>query len=268
MGGRPSPRRSKSKHRKHESKKSTSSSTSKSKSPHRTTPLTLPRSLSNDERKHGAQLESLLHSERLRADDAVSRAEYAERREKEALAAVQRLEETKLKLQEELWAVESASRDYQVQLELTERELRVSQRDGELLQHETKLLDRTCRETQEKCRQYQASFRKYEERMSTQETEMQNSMQKWFISGEGQGYEVGYSEGYREGRVDGKQHGIRLGRKEGLREGRESGRTEERRNAMEAMDRFLAQQSHGVSCRVPPEILMWCTDVVASFTGQ
>ncbi|KAG7441491.1 uncharacterized protein BT62DRAFT_480260 [Guyanagaster necrorhizus] len=41
------------------------------------------------------------------------------------------------------------------------------------------------------------------------------------------------------------KEGIRIGRHEGLREGREQGRDKERRDALDAFDKFLAEEMDG-----------------------
>ncbi|TEB38407.1 hypothetical protein FA13DRAFT_1752028 [Coprinellus micaceus] len=172
-------------------------------------------------------LESRLSAEMRRAEEAVARAEYAERREKDALATVARLEAQRKKLDEEAVAIESSSRNYQVQLELTERELRVTRRDGELLQEEFQQLERSHKHSQEQCRRYQTGLKESHAQMDSRETVMKISMKKWFTNGEGVGYDNGYKDGYEEGKRDGKRQGIKAGRKEGLREGIEQGRAEE-----------------------------------------
>ncbi|KAF5317213.1 hypothetical protein D9611_003981 [Ephemerocybe angulata] len=233
--------RSRSRQKKHSGHKHSSST--EAKSPHRT-PLSIAQALVDEERQSNRlrNLEAQLAVEIRRVEEAVARAEWAERREKEALATIQQLEDTNSKLQEEMIAIETSSRNYQVQLELTEREFRLFRRDDEMLRDEFKSLDRSYRQSQEQCRKHQASLRDCEARLDNRETTMHISMQKCFFNGEGMGYETGFSEGYREGRKDGKQSGIRLGRKEGLQEGLEQGRAEERRNALDAIDKFLAKE--------------------------
>lgn len=173
----------------------------KSKSPHRT-PISIVQALVEERRQASeiSALEARLAAETRRADEAVSRAQYAERREKEALAAIAESDTRRVKMEQEIVAIESSSRDYQVQLELTARELRLSRRDGELLQAEFDQLARSHKDVQEQCRKYQTALKASQARIESRETVMQNSMRKWFVNGEGVGYDNGYQDGYEEGR--------------------------------------------------------------------
>ena len=58
-------------------------------------------------------------------------------------------------------------------------------------------------------------------------------------------WEEGFSAGFEEGKDSGLKEGIKRGRKEGVREGREQGKREEKRNALEAFDRFLREDREG-----------------------
>ncbi|KAJ3515035.1 hypothetical protein NMY22_g14556 [Coprinellus aureogranulatus] len=169
------------------------------------------------------------------------------------------MEAGKQKLEREIISIETASRSYQAQLELTERELRLAKRDGELLHEEFDQLERSYKHAQEQCRKYQAALKSNQSRMDSQETAAKMNINKWFMDREAMGYSDGYREGYEVGKKHGKRLGVKVGREEGLREGIEQGKAEERRNAMDAIDQFLAEDGYsggdsvGIRRTIQPE---------------
>ncbi|TFK23179.1 hypothetical protein FA15DRAFT_594803 [Coprinopsis marcescibilis] len=183
-----------------------------------------------------------LNQERRRAEEATYRVETAERREKEALGRLVVLERMQHGLETEMIAAEQKSQHLQVQLELSERELKGYQRDISLLQEEFDDVKKSLRQSQEQCRKYRTTLRDWELKMDNREKAMQIAVTKAFDEGDDVGYDVGFKDGHSKGKIEGKAQGIKAGRQQGLLEGKEQGRLEERRNALDAIDKFLAEE--------------------------
>jgi hypothetical protein len=211
---------------------------------HRSSPSIMSLVLVEEERQ-ACHLKDVLRStgDRLeyeirRADDAVGRAEYAEMRAKDVFTRVAAMEAALHNA--EVQSVRSGEelRKYQMQSQVMERELRRVQADVVRLEKQKAEAEKSAGKARDATRQYQMILREYQAREEGQHM----GVQKWFDQGRDQGWEEGHPEGFEEGKISGFEEGIRVGRKEGLRAGKERGRYEERRNALDAFDRYLDEE--------------------------
>jgi len=105
------------------------------------------------------------------------------------------------------------------------------------MQREMEELQDAESSAQRSLRSYELAWKAMEIQTSQYAIEVQAIVDKSYKDGREDGYEDGYGDGHKVG----MREGVKKGRKEGLREGREQGRIEENRNALEAFDRFIAQ---------------------------
>ncbi|TFK44799.1 hypothetical protein BDQ12DRAFT_717948 [Crucibulum laeve] len=233
-------------HKKKEGKRS-------SRSPHREhrSPFIMALAIAEEERQ-ATHLKALLGNtaDRLeyeihRAEEASGRAQYAERRATEASGRANAAETAKREAEAEAVRREHEAKRYQMQLEGVERELKRVKDEMRRLEKRNVELEESLEQTKEACRKYKTALRDHQIREENREENRQLRMESCFNDGRNEGWDSGYAEGYEEGREDGFEEGLRKGRKEGLREGRERGRNEERKNALEAFDRFLAEETNG-----------------------
>lgn len=200
-----------------------------------------------EEERHGKHLKALLRSssdhlehEIRRANDATVRADFAERREREALARAEDAEIARDTLQDERMHLEKDTREYQMQMEASQREKRQLEEDLTDARREMEELEYSERKAQETVRKYQTMMNSMEKQIRVRATEVQKVVDQCYEDGR----EDGYEDGYRDGREAGLKEGLKKGRKEGLRQGREQGRRTERWNAMEAFDKFLVEETN------------------------
>ncbi|KAF8893959.1 hypothetical protein BD779DRAFT_1435577 [Infundibulicybe gibba] len=205
-----------------------------------------------EEERQANNLKSILRStttrlefEIRRAEDMASRAEYAEMRALDATtklmsaeSARQQAELTGSRLGEEV-------RRYQTQLANLERELGRLKSDVHRLEQHNREVSDQAEEARDKSQKHHIALQEYEAREEGREQARKFAMNRCFDDGWEEGWSVGHSEGYKEGKRDGHKEGVKIGRREGLAEGRERGRNEERRNALEAFDRFLDEEMDG-----------------------
>lgn len=213
------------------------------------TPIVAAAALAEEERQAN-HLKSLLRvsSDRLeyemrRADEAVARADFAERQEREALRRARVAEAENERIQAASVSLERDMRNYQMQLEASQREARRFQNDIRPIEREMEEVRLSEARAQESIQKYQATLREYERQMKERASQMKAALESWYESGRESGHVEGYDQGHHEGRRVGMKEGRKLGRKEGVIEGREQGRNEERRNAVEAFERFLAEDA-------------------------
>ncbi|RDB25464.1 hypothetical protein Hypma_007824 [Hypsizygus marmoreus] len=233
-----------------------------SRSPHRErrSPSLMTLALVEEERQ-GNHLKALLRNatDRLeyeirRADEAEARAIYAESREKEVSTKLIAAESIRRQMESDLERSNAENRRYQMQLENGDREQK--RLKANLLQAEKLVdeLEEANSKAKESSRYYQNLLLEHRAHEEGREEGRQIAMQRCFEDGRDEGWVAGNDEGFEEGRKAGFEDGRRTGRKEGLREGREQGRIEglregreqgrieERRNALEAFDRFLNEE--------------------------
>ncbi|KAJ3486757.1 hypothetical protein NLJ89_g11783 [Agrocybe chaxingu] len=89
-------------------------------------------------------------------------------------------------------------------------------------------------------KKYQMTVHSLELHAKQRENEIQATVDRWYNAGREEGYDEGSVEGFEDGRKAGLKEGLKKGRKQGLKEGFEEGQREERRNAAEKLDKYLA----------------------------
>uniref|UniRef100_A0A0W0FGZ5 Essential protein Yae1 N-terminal domain-containing protein n=1 Tax=Moniliophthora roreri TaxID=221103 RepID=A0A0W0FGZ5_MONRR len=191
-----------------------------------------------------------LESEFRRADEAVSRAESAEARLKDAFTEIITAETARARVELNLIRSEE-------QVEWQNREIeRLKQalgeaRDQAIQERQKKVeAERALHEARHKVREARNNLRIQEARERGREEGIKVGMLKQFNdkredvweSGYGTGYEEGRADGYEEGQSDGWNEGLKHGVRQGLSEGREKGRAEERARALNAFDRFIREE--------------------------
>ncbi|KAJ3934020.1 MAG: hypothetical protein NXY57DRAFT_745554 [Lentinula lateritia] len=179
-----------------------------------------------DEVRSFSGQEDRLSFETHRADEAISRAEYAETRLKDAFERLTEAEEARSRSEIHSIKVEEDLHRYREQQEKS-----ASEREVEKIRVANLEL--------------QSKFRSYQAKEQGREEGLKSGMLKQFHENRQYIWEEGFSDGFEEGREAGFKEGNRKGRKEGVREGREQGRREERRNALEAFDRFIREEREG-----------------------
>ena len=200
-----------------------------------------------EEEKRAQQLKVLLRgsSERLeyemqRAEEATARAAFAELQEREAFARAKTAQDAKFEMEMEATRVERELRSHQIELEGSHREIARLEEEIQDMKREMEALQKAENRAQRSLREFQLGWKKMEIETREYAIEVQGIVDKSYKDGKEDGYNEGYEDGYRAG----VKEGVRKGRKEGLREGREQGRIEERRNALEAFDRFLSEDTN------------------------
>jgi len=215
-----------------------------------------------EEEKRAKQLKSLLREsgelleyEMRRAEEAMARADFAERREREALARAKAAEDARFEMENEALRVERELRHHQIELEGSQRETARLKEDIHDMQREMEELQDAESGAQRSLRGYELAWKEMEIQTSEYAIEVQAIVDKSYKDGREDGYEDGYEDGHKAG----VREGVKKGRKEGLREGREQGRIEEKRNALEAFDHFLAEDSN--DGKRSPRIRRWAQSV-------
>ncbi|KIY67179.1 hypothetical protein CYLTODRAFT_397668 [Cylindrobasidium torrendii FP15055 ss-10] len=176
-----------------------------------------------------------------RAEEAVNRAEYSEHQASQYVATKQALNETESRLRGQELEASSARRQLDI---LQERLNQMQERCGEMEREREELLDRASR-TKRELRDAQLAVRSHEAREQGWEEGVKLGMMKRLNEERQKVWDAGFAEGAKTARASALKEGIKLGRKEGLEEGFEQGRNEERRNAVEAFQVFLAQEMKG-----------------------
>jgi hypothetical protein len=204
-----------------------------------------------EEQRQANHLKSLLHTsgdrleqEMHRADEAVARADFAERQEREALVRAKVAEAERERQENESIRLERDMREYQIRLEASQREAKWLQDDARSMKRELQELQDSEAKAQELIRKHQTALREYEIQGKERESQIKVLVDRWYENGREDGHDEGYEIGFRDGRKLGVKEGLKKGRKEGVKEGWEQGRNEERRNAIEAFDRFLSEDSN------------------------
>lgn len=202
-----------------------------------------------DEERQVNRLKSLLRStgDRLeyeirRADDATTRAEYAETRAKEVCARLGISEASRSRSEMEATKSNDEARLYRLRLESAEHEMGRLRSDIEHLQKRRKEAEELVSKTNDAARGFQVALDDYKAREREREDVAQIELDTWFSQGKEDGWDAGHAEGLEEGRSEGFKHGLKIGKKEGFDEGLKIGRKEERQNALQAFDRFLADE--------------------------
>ena len=184
-----------------------------------------------------------LEHELRRADEADTRAQYAEIRARDTTKQLVAAETAQREAEAGLQQSNIDNKKYQIQFERLEREMKHLKADILRLEEEKEGLEESNVKAKESSRHYQNALRDYEAREVGRKGGRQRGMQQCFEEGREEGWSLGHDEGFEEGRQEGFEEGVIAGRKEGFSKGREQGRDEERKNAMEAFDRFMNDES-------------------------
>ncbi|KAJ3806483.1 hypothetical protein F5876DRAFT_91051 [Lentinula aff. lateritia] len=180
-----------------------------------------------------------------RANEAISRAEYAETRLKDAFERLTEAEEARSQSEIHSIKVEEDLHRYREQATRVQQESRDARIQIESLRQEKSASEREVEKIRVANLELQSKFRSYQAKEQGREEGLKSGMLKQFHENRQYIWEAGFSDGFEEGREAGFEEGNRKGRKEGVREGREQGRREERRNALDAFDRFIKEEREG-----------------------
>ncbi|KAJ8076565.1 hypothetical protein PM082_000988 [Marasmius tenuissimus] len=188
-----------------------------------------------------------------RADEAASRAEYAEVRLRDALDAVGAAEEATEKVTVELMRSREELRGQEVEIRRLERAL--SEAEERTIREEQKKIEaeKAARQAKQSAREAENALRIHEARAQGREEGLRDGMLKEFNQKRGsvwekghqRGYDEGRGDGVEEGRINGWNEGVKYGKNQGFDEGREYGRAEEREHALAAFDRFIEEEFGG-----------------------
>ncbi|KAF9566676.1 hypothetical protein CPC08DRAFT_733402 [Agrocybe pediades] len=141
-----------------------------------------------------------LEQEMRRADDANLKAQFLELREQEVLSRVKAVEKLNLELREEVLRLERDTREAQMSLEASQREMRRLHEDVEEARMELEATQHSERKAQEQLQQYKAAVRNLEEQARDRLADMQRALDQCYNDGREDGYDEGYDAGYEEGR--------------------------------------------------------------------
>ncbi|KAF9465015.1 hypothetical protein BDZ94DRAFT_1255108 [Collybia nuda] len=209
-----------------------------------------------------------------RADEADARAEYAEQYTKSVSARISEAETARRQAEAETEQANSENRRYQMQLESVERELKRLRDDVQRLEKDKEELEGSNLRAKETSRQYHTALQNFQAREEGKNEVRHLALERSYNEGQEEGWSLGHEEGFVEGREEGYEEGRRAGRKEGIQEGREQGRNKERRNALEAFDRFLNEEMNKYDDGRSERIRRWaesiyhCNSVVGSISSR
>jgi chromosome segregation ATPase len=187
------------------------------------------------EMHHAAQAQRHAQQAGARETDTLARLTAAE-------AARHQAERDALKWKEDFERCEQA-------VESAERELRRAKADMRTLERQRYEAEEEASRNRDEAMKHQFALRDHQAREEGKEQGHRLAIQKWFDEGKDEGWEVGHEEGHEEGFAEGRnrgyKEGFKAGRDQGFQSGREHGQEEERRNALDAFDKFLAEEMHG-----------------------
>jgi flagellar biosynthesis/type III secretory pathway protein FliH len=173
-----------------------------------------------------------LEYETRRANNADSRAEYAEMRTKDAVArlmatefALSQEEIESKRWKEEAKRFEDKAQEVERELGNLREDMRRVERDRDEVKGRTSMMRDEARKLQLKLNDYQARERGKEEGRRL-------ARERLFE----EGWEAGHEEGFEAGRQDGYEEGLRDGGSEGFKRGRRQGKDGQ---ALKAFDKFL-----------------------------
>lgn len=205
-----------------------------------------------DRERITAHLESILQAttdrlehETRRAEEAMARAEYAEVLVKEWFTKAASAEKGRSEADTSAIESEHNAARYKLQLKNTESALKRLQADAVQLEKRCAEAERSAVKARSEARESQTALNSVEVKRKGWEEGVKIGMMKRLGKEKDKVWNAGYAKGIKEGKASGTKEGIRMGRREGLHEGREQGRNEERRNALEAFDKFLAEETDG-----------------------
>jgi hypothetical protein len=206
--------------------------------------------------RQAAHLRSLLRvvgdrlsSEMHRAAEAQRRAQQAEAREASTIARLTAVEAAQHQAEHDALKWKEDSKRCEQAMESAERQVRCAKADMRTLERQRYEAKEEASRNREEATRHQFALKDYQAREEGREQGHRLAIQKWFDEGKDEGWEAGheegYEEGYGEGRSRGYNEGFKAGRNQGFQSGREQGREEERQNALDAFDKFLAEEMNG-----------------------
>ena len=202
-----------------------------------------------------------LEHEVRRAEEAISRAEYAQiqvdQNFTKYIAAQNSLQDAELRARE----ADAQSSSYKRQLEIMRDRLDEMNQRCLHLEDERDELARRVSNTKAELRELQLTVRSQEARDQGWEEGVKLGMMKRLNEERQKILDTGFAEGTKAARASALREGIRIGRKEGLAEGREQGMNEERRNAQEAFQVFLSEEMEGTDEWVS-NLSMYCIKMI------
>lgn len=194
-----------------------------------------------------------LEQETRRADLAEQRAAQAEARMRDmnlkigaADAARRTSELDSTRLKEEM-------KRFQLQIDSLERDLKRAQENARLLEKRRAEAEENAAKSRDGARKFQIALADSQARDEGREDARRMEIQKWYDIGRQEGWDAGRKEGFQEGKslgfkqgkLVGFEEGRSAGRERGWDEGLQEGKREEREHALQAFDKFLAEEIHG-----------------------
>ncbi|KAJ3777852.1 hypothetical protein FB446DRAFT_76310 [Lentinula raphanica] len=198
-----------------------------------------------DEVRTFSEQEHRLEYETHRAEEAISRAEYAETRLKDAFDQLMEAEEARSQAEIHSIKVEEDLHRHKEQLKRVESECANARTQIEQLQQAKSISEKEVEKAMAANFELQSQFRSYQAKEEGRGEGLKNGILRQFNENRQYVWEAGFSDGFEEGKEAGLKEGLRKGRKEGVREGIKQGRREERKNAIEAFDRFIREKCEG-----------------------
>lgn len=211
-----------------------------------------------EEEKQSHHLRSILRStgdrldqETRRANQAETKAEFAERRVQELTIRVSAIETGKHYAELDATRANEEIKRHQMRIESLEREVKQLQADIRRLEKQKNEAEESATRARDTARRFQIDLSKQQARDESIEESQRYGLQKWFVAGHTKGFEEGRDDGFEEGRQSGISEGRELGfkqgrkvgRKEGFEDGREEGRQEEHERALLAFDKFFVAET-------------------------
>lgn len=186
-----------------------------------------------------------LEHETRRADEAMSRAEYAQLQADQYLQQLTTTQQTSNDLERRARHAESEAASLRRQLEASEERVRQLERNCTDLEDEREEWTQRMSNVKKELRDLELAALGHEAREKGWQEGIKIGMMKRLNEERQKLWNTGYGEGSKAARSSAVKEGIRIGRREGLEEGREQGRNEERRNALEAFQVFLSEEMDG-----------------------
>lgn len=201
-----------------------------------------------EEERQANHLKALLRSatdrieyEIRRAEQAEVRAHYAVMREKELEANFATSDHSRRQAEVRAEEATSQGRMYLLKVESVEQELKRLRSEVQRLEKRAEDLEDSKERARDTSLQHRLALENYMAREKGREEARHLAIEKAYDEGREEGWDEGHDVGFEEGREEGYEEGRKVGRIEGIQEGKEQGKNEERRNALEAFDRFLKE---------------------------
>jgi flagellar biosynthesis/type III secretory pathway protein FliH len=197
-----------------------------------------------EEEKQAQHLRSTLRStgdrldqEMRRANQAESKAEFAELRTQDLTIRLSAAETGKHYAELDALRANEEIRRHQMRIESLEKQVTKLQADIRLLERQRNEADESASRARDTARKFQIELSKQQAKEKVVEESSIYGRKKWFVTGHNEGWDAGYAEGFDDGREDGfeegRQYGVREGRESGFKQGHKTGRKEGFENGRE-----------------------------------